>query len=274
MNKILRLFISRLFWINIAIAIVVTGLIILGVFWGLGKYTDHGAAYTVPDFTGMQMDEVIKICEEKAFQPNLLDSVYNDDVEPGAVVEQSPEPGSKVKKGQTIFFKTNALGIEMVEMPELEGVSLRQAKAILETYGLTGGNLRYVPDIASNVVIRQQYNGDEIEPGTKVPKGSSIDLILGIGLSDEKTSVPDLKGFTKKQASNRLLDMYLNTGAIVFDNTVKDRNDSIDARVFRQSPKNDTINKINLGSNVDIWLTTDTTLWKPQVENETEHETE
>jgi eukaryotic-like serine/threonine-protein kinase len=274
MNKILRLLVSRLFWINLAIAIVVTALIILGVFWGLGKYTDHGAAYTVPDFTGMQMEEVIKICEEKDFQYNLLDSVYNDDVEPGAVVEQSPEPGSKVKKGQTIFLKTNALGLEMVEMPELEGVSLRQAKAILETYGLVGGNLRYVPDIASNVVIRQQYKGDDIESGTKVPKGSSIDLILGIGLSDEKTFVPDLKGLTRKQASNKLLDMYLNAGAIVFDNTVKDRNDSIEARVFRQSPKNDTINKINLGSNVDIWLTTDTTLWKPQLEEDIEPETE
>lgn len=274
MNKIVRLLISKLFWVNIAIAVLLTAIIILGVFWGLKKYTDHGAAYTVPDFTGMQVEEVVKICNEKEFRYKVLDSVYNDDAEPGAVVEQSPDPGSHVKKGHTIFIKTNAFGTEMVDMPELKGVSLRQATAILESYGLIAGNLRYVPDIASNVIIRQQFKGDDIEPGTKIPKASSIDLILGIGLSDEKTFVPELKGLTKKQATNKLLDMYLNVGAIVFDNTVDNKTDSTTAKVFKQSPLSDTINTINLGSYVDIWLTTDTTLWKLNIDEDIDQKTE
>lgn len=253
-----------------AIAIILAVLAVVLLFWWLNKYTDHGGAYTVPDLSGLQMSEVKDICVEKGFKYLVIDSVYNDDTEPGAVVEQNPDPGYKVKKGHTIYLKTNALGIELVSMPELTGISLRQAQAVLETYGLVGGNLRYVPDIAENVVIRQMVNGDEIDVGTKIPKGTSIDLILGLGLSNEKTYVPNLVGLSYKQAGNRLLDEYLNLGAIIFDETVENKADSIEARVFRQIPRYDTINEINLGSNVDVWLSTDTSLWKPLLRNNNE----
>lgn len=265
MKKFFRFLISKLFLFNFALAIVITVLLVIGVFFGLKLYTDHGAAYTVPDLSGLQMDEVKKICDEKGFIYRKIDSVYNNDIDKGAVAEQTPEPGFKVKKGHIIYLKTNAFGVEMVAMPQLVGISIRQAQAVLETYGLIAGNLRYVPDIAVNVVLRQYIDGEAIEPNTRIAKGTSIDLVLGLGLSDKKTVVPVLKGLSHKQAGNLLLDEYLNLGAVVFDKTVLNKKDSVQAKIYRQSPRHDTINEVNLGSNIDIYLTTDTTLFSTVV---------
>jgi beta-lactam-binding protein with PASTA domain len=149
---------------------------------------------------------------------------------------------------------------------------MRQVNSMVETYGLTIGSLRYVPDIAENVVIKQLYKGDEIEAGTKVKKGTEIDLILGLGISDKVTTIPSLFGKTYKQASNILLDLFLNTGAVNYDKTVKNKNDSIKAKVYRQSPSASTINEVNLGYNVDIWLTTDQSLLEASQNEEEETE--
>ena len=64
---------------------------------------------------------------------------------PGVVVEQTPSAGEKVKKNRTIFFTINAYAAEQVQMPNLVDYSLRNAKVILESYGLELGDLIYIP---------------------------------------------------------------------------------------------------------------------------------
>ncbi|HPG73617.1 MAG TPA: PASTA domain-containing protein [Bacteroidales bacterium] len=260
MKRLWKFLRSKLFLINFGLAVVITVALVWLAMFILQKYTHHGQSVSVPDFVGLSIDETEKICNERDFRFVVIDSMYTDEVEKGAVVEQNPVAGFKVKEGRTVYLIVNASGDEMVTMPELEGVSLRQAQALLESYGLIAGNLKYVPDIAKNVIIRQSYKGRDIEPGTKIKKGSKIDLIIGLGLSDEKTKVPRLIGLSHKQALNQLIDMSLNLGAVIFDNSIKNRKDSLDAKVFRQSPGYDTINVVNLGSTVDIWLTRDTSL--------------
>jgi len=258
MKKLISLLKSKLLWINVAIAIAITIVLSWVVLFFLRIYTDHGESVTVPDLVGLSIEEVEKVCDENNFSFVITDSVFSDEVDKGAVAEQNPVAGFKVKDGRTIYLVLNSTSDETVQMPSLEGVSLRQAHALLETYGLVAGNLKYVPDIAENVVIRQFYKGRVIEPGTKIKKGSRIDLVLGIGLSDERASVPRLINMTYKQAYNTLLDEYLNVGAVVYDKSIKTKKDSAEARVYRQSPMPDTINTINLGSNIDIWLSRDT----------------
>ena len=69
-----------------------------------------------------------------------------------------------------------------------------------------------------------------------------------------------------------LIDLFLNTGAVNYDKTVKNKNDSIKAKVYRQSPSASTINEVNLGYNVDIWLTTDQSLLEASQNEEEETE--
>jgi beta-lactam-binding protein with PASTA domain len=242
--------------------------------FALKVYTNHGESVTVPTVVGMQVDEAIALIEESDFEYEIIDTVFDDKYDKGAIVEQNPVAEALVKEGRKIYLIVNSNNDELISMPQLVGFSMRQVQSMMETYGLTIGGLRYVPDIAVNVVIKQMYDGDDIEPGTKIKKGTTIDLVLGLGISDKTTSVPSLLGLTYKEASNTLLDLFLNTGAVNYDKTIKNKNDSIKAKVYRQSPSGSTINEVNLGYSVDIWLTKDDELLKSAREDAEDEEDE
>ena len=220
-------------------------------------FTHHSQAITVPDFTGLQQDEVEIIAKTKRLRIEIADSSYSDDVLPGTVIRQNPVSGSKVKENRRIYLTMNALSPEKVVMPTVTGVSLRQAKAILETYGLFVGKLSYKPDIAINNVLEQRINNSVATPGELVVKGSYINLVLGKGLSNETTLIPDLTGMNFNSAKELLMERYLNLGSVIYDVDIKSEQDSLDAFVWRQRPEYDEESRLNLGANVDVWLTID-----------------
>ncbi len=242
---------------NIVLAGVIVLAIIVITLLSIRIYTDHGESFAVPDFTGLSLAEVDQIAGERHLRYEVVDSVYDNDLPGGAVVEQYPEPNFKVKKNRRIFLTTNAELPEMVTMPNVVGVTLRQAVAMIETQGLKVGQLTYIPDIAINSVLYQKYQGQEIEPGAEIVKGATIDLVLGKGLSTEKTMPPQLIGLSLDEAKQKIVQAYLNLGAVVYDDSVVSEEDSLHALIFKQSPLHNNTNLVNLGSSIDVWLTAD-----------------
>ena len=96
----------------------------------------------------------------------------------------------------------------------------------------------------------------EINTGDLVKKGATIDLIMGDGLSDEEVRVPLIVGLHIEEALMILKTNSLNEGGVVYDETVQTSIDSSDAKIWRQNPEFGE-NMINLGGNVDFWLTMD-----------------
>lgn len=271
-EKVLPFIKSKVFLFNTggAILFVIIAVVILN--FSLKIYTQHGDSYTVPTVLGMQIDDAIGIIEDNDFVYEIIDTVFDNKYDKGAVVEQNPKPESLVKSGRKIYLIVNSRQDELISMPQFVGMSMKMVSSMAENYGLLIGSLRYVPDIAVNVVIRQMYNGNEIDPGKKIKKGSTVDIVLGIGMSDKTSIVPSLIGKSYKDASNILLDMFLNTGAVQYDKTVRTKSDSIKAKVYRQSPSGNTINEVNLGYSVDVWLTKDESLLNSAIEKEAENE--
>lgn len=255
----LRFLFSRIFWKNLGIAVGITIFTFTLLFLFLRIYTRHGQALSVPDLTGLSIQEADSLLEKRKLQSQIVDSVYNSFVVRGSVISQNPPPEFKVKENRTIFLTINAFNPEIIRMPNVVGVSLRQATAIITTAGLITGELTYVPDIAVNNVLQQKYKGNVIEEGDSIIKGSAVDLILGRGYSDEKTAAPDLTGLMLDLAKERITVRYLNLGAVLYDGSFMDSEDSANAFVWKQSPKFDDEILINLGSTVDIWLTVDST---------------
>ena len=122
-------------------------------------------------------------------------------------------------------------------MPSLVGISLRQAKAELQRNGLVLGKLVYVRDLATNNVISQQRFGRELLPGTPVPSGATINLVLGLSETDEMTFIPDLIGRRYQQAVDAVQESSLNIGSLVFDSSVTNYADSLNAFVYSQTPE-------------------------------------
>lgn len=245
-------------WItrNILLAVVIVLAVVFGANMLLKAVTNHNEEITVPDLTGMSYDEAEKYLSARDMRAEVTDSVYIKRMERGTVYTQNPKAGSHVKKGRRILLTINAVMPKKVTMPNLVGYSLRQAKAELLSRGLNPGTLIYVDDIATNNVLKQLYKNREIKPGTPVESESRIDLVLGLNNMDNMTYVPYVTGMKYLSAVSAIQDNSLNVQDLVFDYTVRDYSDSLDAVVYRQYPAS-TEEPLIMGSPVTLYLTTD-----------------
>jgi beta-lactam-binding protein with PASTA domain len=124
---------------------------------------------------------------------------------------------------------------------------------------LKTGKIIYVPSEYTNLVMGQLYKGKPIEKGTLIPKGSRIDLMIGKGLSDKKTNIPDLTGMSLEKAEQICINTSLNIGVIICDTSIHTSDDSLEAFIWRQRPEAEEGNKLNLGASIDVWLSLDST---------------
>ncbi len=248
---------SKVFVKNLGLAVaIVVGTVMLLLIW-LNFYTRHGQARPVPDFHGLTIEQTAKLARKSKLKFYVIDSVYTSAVPAGCIVEQNPKPGFKVKKWRNIVLTINAFSPEMVAMPNLVDLPKRQALSVIESSGLETGELEYRPDLSIDVVIGQQYNGRAIAPGDSLQKGSVIDLILGKGLSNQRTPVPNLIGMRLDPAKNMILGASLNLGTYIYDNTIISGEDSLNAIVYKQNPEFKDDASLQLGSAIYLWLTVD-----------------
>jgi beta-lactam-binding protein with PASTA domain len=255
--KFLSFLFSKTFLKHLLIAVGISLVILISILLWIRIYTHHGQAITVPDMTGLSEEEVMIITGSKNLRFEITDSIFFKELPKGTVARQNPKPGSKVKENRRIYLTMNAVNPEMVTMPAVTGVTLRQARSSLESYGLVLGKITYKPHLAVNLVLEQRYKNQVIDPGKMVAKGSDIELVLGKGLSDETTELPDLIGYNLFMAREMLADRYLNPGAVIYDGTIKNETDTATAFIWKQRPEYKSGNQLKLGANVDLWLTVD-----------------
>jgi beta-lactam-binding protein with PASTA domain len=248
---------SRTFLKHLGLAIIVAfGILMILLIW-LNFYTRHGQARPVPDFFGLTMEETAKVAKKSKMRYQIIDSVYTTLVPRGCIAEQNPKPGFKVKKWRNISLTINAFRPEMVAMPDLTHLPIKQAVALIENSGLVLGIKTYKPDLSINEILIQLHNGKEIAPNDSLQKGSVIDLVLGKGLSNQKTAVPNLTGMKLEPATDRINGSSLNLGTYIFDNTILTSDDTLNAFVYKQIPEFKDDATIQYGSSMYLWLTVD-----------------
>ncbi len=244
---------SKEFWNQIKVMLAIFFAIIFSSSIILHCYTRHGSYIVVPDFTRLNFRQALELADDNSLRVEIIDSVINLDLLPGTIIEQDPKAGTKVKKNRRILLIINSIEPKYVTMPNIIGVSLRQALPVLEADGLMVGRITYAPDIATNLVLSCKHKGKEIKAGAQIAKGSYIDLVLGNAGNLKNIQVPDLIGLSLREARKRLTLNYLNTGKIIYKN-VYNAEDSLRATVVKQKPEAGT-NTLLMGSSVDIWLT-------------------
>ncbi len=227
-------------WIvrNLLIAFAVVVVLIAGSMIFLNLVTQHNKIYIVPDFSNMTVEEAELVAELEGMRVEVSDSVFVKRMRKGAVRDQNPAPGSEVKQGRRILLTINAMNAKKVTMPDLIGLSMRQALAELQSRGLVLGKLIYVEDMATNNVLRQLKGNREIEAGTSVETDTVIDLVVGLNpASEAATYVPDVIGKKYLTAVDAVHKQSLNIRDLRFDSTVETFEDSLNAVVYRQIPE-------------------------------------
>ena len=240
---------QKKFYVHLGIAIVSIFLLLLLVFQLLKSYTYYGEAITVPDFTGYSIAELDGINDLNNFTFIVTDSVFEPDRESGTVISQNPLAQSKVKRNRKIYVTVVAKTAEMVRMPNLVDLSLRQALVRLEMAGLKINFLHYIPDFAQDAVLAQMYNGDTINADSIIQINSKIDLVLGKGYYPRKILVPFLVGLTKAEAEKKIFEASFNLG----EETFLDVEDPTTMRVYSQAPTWNTDQQLNHGDFINLW---------------------
>lgn len=161
---------------NILVIFLVAILGLFIVFFFLNIFTRHGEWETVPEVENMSFTNAINILHDNGFRTDIRDSIYNEEITPGFVVEQFPKPGSKVKPGRKVFLYINAVHPRELIIDAdnsaggeaLKGYSLRQGLAKLEELGFKKVNVVKIPG-EDDRIIRLVANGKPVSKMEKVP---------------------------------------------------------------------------------------------------------
>ncbi len=166
----------------------------------------------VPDVTGKTVVEAQQILENAGFSITLKEA-YDDKVTPGLVLEQEPAGDEMRKEGSAVYL-TVSKGIEMVEVPDVTGKTLADAKKAIERKELVLGKVETVyRDDGKGIVIEQSLKaGEKIQHGEKInlvisekPKEVTIPSVVGKSSGEAITALEQLgfKNITAKSTGSK-----------------------------------------------------------------------
>lgn len=247
----------RAFWLHLVLVGLFLFLVAVGTLYYLSSYTDHGESITVPPLQGMTLEEAKEFIQDKAMELHVMDSIFNPALKPGEIINQTPTAGSKVKEGRTLYLTIRSYTPEKEPLPDVEGISLRNAISKLTNAGFAVGDRIYKPYKYTNAIIYVSKDGKKVEPGQLFEKGTKFNLVVGNGLGNTKVRVPDLLGNTLEEAEFILLGGYnLNIGIATYDSTsVLTREDTLNAVIYAQQPKPEE--ELRVGEFVNVRLMTE-----------------
>jgi len=166
------------------------------------SYTRHGVAVRVPHVEDRPFEKAKQLVQNRALTVKRQVGRYNPNVAQNVVVDQNPPPNADVKPGRRVYLTVNAGEVPMVDVPDFNGISVREAKNRVSSLGLKVGTVRpdSIPSPYPNTITRQKP-----EPGDSLKKGGIVDLWYSSGLGTDTVQVPSVVGRTVEEAQRRLL---------------------------------------------------------------------
>lgn len=181
--KFIKFIFSKVFLLQLILAVILLVVLVFGALKYLDITTNHNETIKVPDLSKFQLDIVDKKMEEMNLRREILDSAnFNPNYPPYSVLDQVPKPGKLVKENRKIYLTLNPSGYIDVEIPKnLIRKTRRQVEPTLVALGFKIGEIIEKPDIAKGAILELRHKGETLEAGDKLPKTSTIDLVVGDG---------------------------------------------------------------------------------------------
>ncbi|AXI86304.1 Stk1 family PASTA domain-containing Ser/Thr kinase [Streptomyces griseoincarnatus] len=129
-----------------------------------------GSPVDVPDLTGDDPEDARAELEEAGLKVEIADGRVHSEHDAGRVARQTPGAGGEAAEGDTVTL-TLSKGPEMVEVPDVVGDSVDEARDKLEGAGFGVKEDRGLLGLFGDTVKEQSVDG-----GETAPKGSTITL--------------------------------------------------------------------------------------------------
>lgn len=202
-KKIMPRFENKRIVLLILILKIVGLLLLVGLFsFGVGffgfewfikpKISEKSTTFDVPDVRYKSLQQAEQIAEQEELTLVVREHVYDSQASEGYVIGQDPLPGLSAAEDRTLYVVVSK-GTEIITIPDLAGMSLRQARILLARNSLTVGHISYtyVDLKAKDIVITQSPL-----VGTQVSRGMVVDLLVSMGQRKSEVGyvMPDLSG--------------------------------------------------------------------------------
>lgn len=231
--------------VNLLITIGLFSVLVWGTLEWLKVHTHHGKEVPVPNVVDMPVHQAVRVLEDMGLDVEVDSFKYEPKYKPLQVLQIYPSAGSRVKEGRTIMLKVNPRTWAKVEVPDVLNKYKGLAFSRLELVGLKVGDTIYEANIQRDAIIRMMLDGNEIKPGTLLPKFSTVDLVIGSGPL-RNIAVPNLVGLTVREAREVIHKNHFEVGLVdFFDGTDED------AIVYYQDPSSGSLR--DQGMQIDIW---------------------
>ncbi|WP_206046585.1 Stk1 family PASTA domain-containing Ser/Thr kinase [Inconstantimicrobium porci] len=219
----------------IAIIAVVGGASLLGITLAnvLSNKNQSVSQIKVPSLAGKSKEDAKKQLEDLGLvYSEVLEA--NNDVEEGKVIKTYPEEGKDVSKDSTVKVFVSS-GAEKVEVPDLSRYDEKTAKSKLDDAGLKSNvSYEFSDKVNKGMVIEQS-----VSAGSKVAKGSNVNLIISKGPEIINSTVPSVINMTIQNAQNSINAAKLQMNAVQGKET-DDKN--LDGKIYEQDkPAGSTI---------------------------------
>jgi len=201
-------------WILGLLALLLLGFMI-GAFFSFGKFWSNNEV-TVANVVGKQVEIARNILSNQNLRVSESE-VFSDKVPAGFVVSQYPEAGNVVKEQRMIVLVISKGG-EATVVPDLKGLSRRDAELKIKNAGLVVGRVdeQFSTEIPSEGIISQQPRSS-----AQVNKNTSIDLVISKGAGPRKFSVPDFSGTPLSTIGVQLESLKLKQGKVTEEGSEK-----------------------------------------------------
>jgi serine/threonine-protein kinase len=156
----------------------------------------------VPGVTNMTAEDARRVIEGQGLAYQEAEPSYSQEVPQGRVISQSPPPGTSLPWGEVVTVVVSR-GPELVEVPEVTSLAAEVAEARLAEQGLQA----LKREAWNDKVAEGQVYGQEPAPGSQVPKGSVVVLLVSKG--GERVIVPNVIGMPEERAQRAIAEAGL-----------------------------------------------------------------
>ena len=237
------------------LVILFLGLVItIGFFYiYLPGTTNHGETITVPDLVERNMDELEEMLVGRGLRYEVNDSAYDSKYPPFTILQQYPAAGSKVKEGRKIFLSVNRQSVPMISFPDglFHGEkSLTHVKAVLTNLDVEIDRILVRNGPFFNLVLEARYEGEPIEDGQMIPKGSSVVVVVSNGYGKTVFDMPMFWGRPYDEVDVTRKGMDLNMEPLIISPGIDTTGQEL--IVIRQKPDPGT--EVRLGEMITLWV--------------------
>lgn len=172
---------SKYIWLNLLAMAIVLVLLVVGAKFGIDIYTHHGEAILIPDIRHKSYADAKQILANEGLLIEVTDTGYVRTLPADCILEQSPQPGDKVKSGHVIYVIVNSGNTPTITLPDIiDNSSVREAIAKLTVMGFKVGPPQYIVG-EREWVYGATVNGRHVSAGERIPVGAVVVLQVGNG---------------------------------------------------------------------------------------------